>query len=212
MDKKLLAILKRNREKAYNNSKSILKKYDKLLESRGVYRSLNSEIYRNNISGHIELCDGILKLYEEAQLENERIVLLEDLRVVGYDESKLVELILKAFFWQPRPNNLWEYAELLYSIKNYNYIAQYLSIIKDASYEDARQMLVLLIGKSKKKEVVPILKELLEDTTIYGHALEALSNFSGKEIDCIMRNYLDCDVKWIRKIAEKHFSKRPKET
>ena len=86
-------------------------------------------------------------------------------------------------------------------------MSQYLSIIKDESYGEDRQMLILLVGKSKKAYVIPVLKELLSDSTVCGHALYALSNFSGDEIDCIMHKYIDNNITWIREIAEKYLSK-----
>lgn len=207
MDKKLLSLLKEKRKMLYANPDSILKKYDEYLELNGIYHSLNSDIFRKSIKGHFELCDGILKLYDESKLENERLVLLEDLWAIGYDKNKLVELTLSAFYFEDRPINLWEYADLLYAIKDFRYLSQYLDIIRDASYGSDRQMLILLVGKSKKEYVVPILTELLSDSTVYGHALQALSNFYGEEIIHIMRKYASCNTTWIRRIAQKYLSK-----
>lgn len=206
MDKKLLLLLKKKRKSAYANSDSILKEYDECLENNGIYHSLNIDKFKMSIKGHIELCDEILKLYYKANLENERIVLLEDLSVIGYDKNRLTELVLSVFYAEKRPTNLWEYADLLYSMKNYRYLPQYLDIIKDKSYGEDRQMLILLVGKSKNKDVIQVLTELLDDSTVYGHALEALSNFKQDEIASIMSRYKDCHVKWIQKIAKKYLS------
>lgn len=207
MDKALLAILKKNREMAHRNPKSILKEYDKYLEAHGIYHSLNTDIFAKSIKGHVELVDGILALYNIAKLENERILLLEDLLTIGYDKNKLVELILAVFNAEERPSNLWEYGDLLYSIKNFHYMSYYLDIIKNKMFGEARQMLILLVGKSKRRSVIPVLTELLDDPTVFGHALDALSNFSGVEINHIMHKYIDCNIAWIREIAEKYLSK-----
>ena len=207
MDKALLSILKKNRQIAHRNPKSILKKYDEYLETHGIYHSLNSDIFAKSIKGHVELADGILALYNIAKLENERILLLEDLLTIGYDKNKLVELILAVFNAEESPDNLWEYGDLLYSIKNFRYMSHYLDIIKNKAFGEARQMLIILVGKSKRKSVIPVLTELLDDPTVFGHALDALSNFSGVEIDHIMRKYMDYNVAWVQKIAVMYFSK-----
>ena len=83
-------------------------------------------------------------------------------------------------------------------------MSEYIDIINDESYGEARQMLILLLGKSKNKDIIPILIRLLDDSTVYGHALDALSNFEGEEIQQIMHKYIDCDVRWIRQIAERY--------
>lgn len=208
MDKQLLSLLNEKRQAAYADSDSILKRYDDFLESNGIYHSLNRDVFEKSIKGRIELCDGMVKLYNEAKLDNERLALLEDLSIIGYDEDKLAQLAINAFYIEPRPTDLWEYADLLYSMKNYRYLPQYLDIIKDKSYGEERQMLILLVGKSKNDKVIPILTELLNDSTVYGHALDALSNFQRDEIDGIMSKYENCQVCWIREIAKKYLSSR----
>jgi hypothetical protein len=205
--RELLKFLNTKRNGSHINPDSILKEYDAFWEMNGIYRSSDIVSFRKKIKGHTELCEDIIKLYNKSKLENEQITLLEDLLAIGYDKDKLVELILNMFYAKNPPTNLWEYADLLYSIKNFRYMSQYLTIIKDESYGEDRQMLILLVGKSKKAYVVPILKELLSDLTVYGHALDALSNFSGDEINHIMHKYIDCNIAWIREIAEKYLSK-----
>lgn len=99
MDKKLLAILKSNRKQQYENPDSIMRKYDAFLEKNKIYHSLNKGLFDKSINGRVDLCDGMLKLYSKAKLENERIMLLNDLFVIDYNKDKLVELILEAFFF-----------------------------------------------------------------------------------------------------------------
>lgn len=202
--KATLTLLNDLRTEVYSKQGSLLKEYHNFLLSNNIYPSLDQEIIREKLKAKKSLSDRILQFYHKARLENERISFLEDLRAVGYDKNLLVELILEAFYNKNRPSNLWEYADLLYSIKNFRYMPQYLAIIKDSSFGSDRQMLVLLVGKSKEEYVIPVLKELLNDSTVSGHALDALSHFSGEDIACIMKEYLNSDIRWIRKIAEKY--------
>lgn len=201
------SFLRKKKKEIYNDPRSVLKKYDKYLEEHGIYHTDDSMLFKEKIKGHIELSDRILLLYKEAVLENEKIALLEDLYATGYDKDKLAELVLDVFFNKNDSLELWEYGDLLYRMKRYKYLEQYISIIQDDSYGEARQMVVLLVGKSKKEKVIPVLKELLNDSTIEGHVVDALTNFSGEDIDCIMQKYVDSDIVWIRNIAKKYLKK-----
>lgn len=196
--------LKKRKKEIYKDPRSVLKKYDRYLEEHGIYNTDDSMLLKKKLKGHIELSDMILSLYREAVLENEKIALLEDLYATGYDKDKLTEIVLDVFFSKKDSLELWEYGDLLYRMKRYKYLEQYISIIQDNSYGEARQMVVLLVGKSKKEKVIPVLKKLLKDDTIEGHVVDALTNFSGEDINNIMKKYLDSDVVWIRNIARKY--------
>lgn len=208
MNSKWIALLREKRNDVSMNPDSILKKYDNFLNAHGIYFALDRMYFHKSIKGHTELCEGILDLYAEATLENEKLVLLEDLATIGYNTNKLSEMILHIFRDEPLPTNLWEYADLLYTLNNFRYLSEYLTIISNKRYGDARQMLILLVGKSKNKCVIPVLKELLNDSSVYGHALEALSNFREKEIEKIMCGYLSSNIIWIKQIAEKYLRRQ----
>lgn len=202
--------LKDMRVKVYNTPGSCLKEYHDFLNSNGINIALCHTKIQKQLKNRRELCEKTLLFYDRAKLPNERLALLEDLQIMGYDKNKLVELILNEFYRRDCQGDLWEYADMLYSLRNFIYITQYLDIILDKSYGDARQMLILLVGESRKEFVVPVLKELLNDSTVYGHALDALSNFTGADIETIMCEYRGCNVEWVREIAEKYLSKNNK--
>jgi|GEM_PF-3380979 hypothetical protein len=211
MEKDIYQLAEKQRLLAYKNPDSISKEYDAFLEKNNIYHSLNRKLFEKSLHGHIELCDGILDIYKKTSLENEKISLLEDLFVIGYDRNALVELILLVFKSQNRPSNLWEYGDLLYKIGNFNYLHDYLELVKDKSLGSDRQMLLLLLGKSKNKTVIPVLIELLSDNSVCGHALDALSNFSGNEIEESMLKYSKSDITWVRNIAKRYLDKTKKD-
>lgn len=184
-----------------------MKEYDAFLEFNGIYNSHDVVSFRKKLKDRTDLCEKILYFYNTAKLENERLALLEDLSATGYDKNKIVEIILEAFFSDNPPTNLWHYGDLLYSLKRYKYLPEYLKIVSNSAYGSNRQMVVLLLGKSKKTEVIPVLLELTEDKTVYGHAIQALTNFEGEQIVDVMQKYKDCDVKWISKVAKKYLVK-----
>ena len=207
IDKKLLDLLKKKRKENYDNPNSIALKYDRFLEEHGVYRSFNQAIFEKSIKGRLDLCEGILSIYNEATLDNEKISILWDLKTIGYNKDKLVELALSEFDSDNISINLWSFADLLYSIKNFNYMSNYLKIVKNKTYGTARQMLVLLIGKSKISEIVPDLIALLDDQDVQGHVISALSNFPCDEVTEIMKKYSKHNTTWIRNEAKKYLSK-----
>lgn len=208
MNKSLLQLVENKRKSLYNNPRSIIREYTAFLESRGIYYSLNRAVFERSIKNKYELSSGILTIFHKATLDNERIALIRDLAVSGYDRNLIIELILKQFWMIPRPSNLWEYSDMLYSLQDYSFLSEYITIVSDSSFGRARQMLILLLGKSKSEEILPILIKLTDDRTVYGHALEALSNFRGERIDKIMEKYIACETKWVRDIANEYLNHR----
>lgn len=186
---------------------SCLKEYHEFLSTKKICISLYHDNIRKQLKERSDLCDDVVLFYRKAKLDNEKISFLEDLIAMGYNKNKIAELALENFYLHPTPSNLWGYADLLYSLRVFSYLRQYVEIIQNRSLGEARQMLILLVGKSKKDHVVDVLKSLLDDQTVYGHALDALSNFPCEETNVIMCNHKDCSVDWIRKIAEDYLKK-----
>lgn len=104
----------------------------------GIYHGYDPMSFRKRLKGHKELCEGILVFYQKAVLENEKFSILEDLYVAGYDKNKLVEMILYVFYTRAEQTYLWEYGDLLYSIKNFKYLPQYIELAQNKSYGSAR--------------------------------------------------------------------------
>lgn len=208
VNNQLMDFLNNIKDEVYINMNSIRKEYDEFLEFNGIYHSNDIASFRKMLKGRLDLCEKILYFYHSAKLDNERLSILEDLIATGYDKDRIVEIILETFFSDTPPIDLWHYGDMLYNLKRYKYLPEYIKIVSDNRYGTDRQMVVLLLGKSKKPEVVPILLELTHDKTVYGHAIEALSNFEGEQIVDVMQKNKDCDVKWISKVVRKYLEKR----
>lgn len=208
VNNQLMDFLNNIKDEVYINTNSIMKEYDEFLEFNGIYHSNDIASFRKKLKGRLDLCEKMLYFYHSAKLDNERLSILEDLIATGYDKDRIVEIILETFFLDTPPINLWHYGDMLYILKRYKYLPEYIKIVSDNRYGTDRQMVVLLLGKSKKPEVVPVLLELTCDKTVYGHAIEALTNFEGEQIVDVMQKYKDCDVKWISKVARKYLEKR----
>lgn len=206
--KEFIELLEKQKLDIYSDPDSVLSEFEDYLYSKGLELSVDSVTFHKILKGRMDLCEDVLSFYYKSKLPNEKISFLDDLFVIGYDKNKLTEIILDSFFSGNRPSNLWEYGELLHRLKNFKYLSMYLKIITDDTLGTARQMVVLLVGKSKKAETVPFLKSLLNDQDVYGHALEALANFEGQDIEEIMYYFLNCKVTWIKNTAKNYLKKR----
>ena len=201
MDRKLLKLLKRKRQNAYNNPNSILKEFDTFLESKVIYRSFNESLFIKQIKNKKELWDYTLIEYYKATLDNEREFLLYCLFHMGYDKCVLAKMVLDIFQSEKENIYLWHYADLLYSLKVYSFMNDYINLIKNKSYGQSREMLVLLIGESKSPLVIPHLLEVAHDEEILGHTLIALSNFNDPKIISLMKKHTNSKIKWIADTA-----------
>ena len=210
----LIDFLEKRRQEIYKDERSILKKYDELLMKYGVVRGYDGVTYKKKIKrkakNNKSLINEIVSLYQKAQLQNEKETLLDDLFEAGYDQDKLIQLIIDAFKKSNGEENLWQYGDLLYRVKNYDYMDEYEKIAKETKYASARQIVVALIGESKKEAEIPFLISLLEDEEIEGHVIWALSNYRKSEVYEIMQKYIDHPRKWIRDIALKYVAKYEK--
>lgn len=205
--KQLKAIVEEKRKQQYSNPLSILKEYDELLLKHDIVRGYDTVSYKKELRKKKDIIPQLIELYKKALLPNEKEFLLDDLYDAGCNQNQLVEMILGAFDTNSQEDNLWAYGDLLYKIKNYDYLDSYEKIVSNKKYAESRQMIVLLIGKSKKENEIPFLISLLGDKDIEGHVILALSNYKTREIYQIMKEYKNHSQKWIRDIAVKYLNK-----
>ena len=71
----------------------------------------------------------------------------------------------------------------------------------DRNYGDARQMVALALGKSKRPEAVDVLLQLMDDHDISGHAVFALSKRPNPRAREALEEKLTDDRPWVRKKA-----------
>lgn len=206
MNKKLLELLEFKRQQAYNDPKSIQKELDVFLESNGVYRSFNEDIFMKKIKGKSHLCNYTLSLYFKATLDNEKVLLLRCLLEMGYSENAIIEMVLNIFQLEKENENLWNYADFLYRLKNYSYLDDYVKLIMDQTLGTNREMIILLVGESKALSVIPYLLELAQDDEILGHVLIALTNFKDSRIITLMKKHTDHQKKWVADIAQNYLT------
>jgi len=120
-----------------------------------------------------------VRLFKQARYSYEKWFFASFFRFKGHDE--LVPLLLDEFYSEPPGFDRWQIGDIIEGIRSKKYIDDYMRIISDPAYGKDRQMVVLLVGKLKAEEAVPVLIELLEDEGVRLHAIIALGNFKREE-------------------------------
>lgn len=81
------------------------------------------------------------------------------------------------------------------------------TIARDKSFENARQMVVIGFGKSKRPEAVHVLLDLLSDPQVDGHAVKALGKLKAPEAKAALESKLQDPRAWVRTAAKAALAK-----
>jgi len=85
----------------------------------------------------------------------------------------------------------WWISDDLYQIRSRRFVDDYLEIIAQSEYGDARQLIILLLGKLKEERAVPVLIGLLEDEGVRLHAICALGDYKREEFRPYFERFKD---------------------
>ena len=97
----------------------------------------------------------------------------------------------------------WAIADTLYGFASPNYWKDYVNIISNPEYGIDRQMIILLVGKLKIQEAIPVLITLLDDECVTLHALCALSRYKKPEFREFFERFVNSPNTTWRKQAMK---------
>ena len=122
----------------------------------------------------------VIKYYKMAKLKNEKQYLMGWFHHRGLEE--VVPMLLEDYYSNNSNIDKWAIGDRLYTICSKKYIDDYLKIIANSSYGQDRQMIILLVGKLKVKEAIPILINLLEDEAVRLQAIVALGKFKQENL------------------------------
>lgn len=111
--------------------------------------------------------------------------------------------LLFAEFERSDCDNRWQIGDMLYETADRSCFRRYSEISADARYGSDRQMIVLIFGKLRLYEAKPLLVALLDDETVYGHALDSLSRICDEGDICHFQRFADSGQIWVRKTARK---------
>lgn len=94
--------------------------------------------------------------------------------------------------------------DVLYDDSIYDKVAK---LVKDPTYGVARQMAVLGLGRSKRKDASQLLMSLLGDSEVNGHAVQALAKLRDPASKAALESMRHDSRAWVRKAAAKGLSR-----
>lgn len=145
------------------------------------------------------------KYYQQVKYFNEKDYFMSFFHFKGFEE---VIPMLLADFYSDIPQLTRDFiGDTLYQIRSKKYIGDYLEIITNVEYCHSRQMVVLLVGKLKVENAIPILIKLLEDDDVKGHAIAALGEYKKEEFRKHFERFQDNKNSFIRREALKALKK-----
>ena len=147
----------------------------------------------------------VIKYYKKATLKNEKTYLLGWFHYKGLDE--VVPMLLEDYYSDSSNVDKWAIGDRLYQIRSKKYIDDYIKIVSDSSYGYDRQMVVLLLGKLKVEESIPILIDLLDDEQVQLHAIIALGQFKREEFRPLFERFQNSTKSGLRKYAKEALKK-----
>lgn len=148
----------------------------------------------------------ITNYYEQNQLDdNEKSCVLYALVQLNIQRDKICKIILHEIFYNNCISEMfiWELCDMLYELKQKQYKKSYIAIAQRITFGSGRQMIFLLMGKLRDDCYIPTILNSLNDNTVNGHALLALSAYKDKKYDIYFKKFLKDKRRWVRGIAEK---------
>lgn len=170
-----------------------------------LYAELIKELEAQGYTGNLDKCGGI-KVDENGQLvkipyppdEYDEILIkysgvfereFSNIHILNClakpKKYELIPHILHQYHNTSQDGYRWHLGDALYTIGfRKEYCSEYIDIVKAQKYGRARQMVVCLLGKSKRSEALPVLLELMHkwDYDVFPHVMYALSFFKDDAI------------------------------
>jgi hypothetical protein len=104
----------------------------------------------------------------------------------------------------------WVIGNSLSIIQDKSAVEDMVGIASNKEHGYTRQMVVVVLGKLKVKQAIPLLIELLKDEDVSGHSLMALSYFNDPSLIQYIEPLTTHKVTWIRNEAKKAIKKLEK--
>jgi HEAT repeat protein len=97
----------------------------------------------------------------------------------------------------------WAIGNSLATIAPKEALPELIEIMADQKHGSARQMIAEALGRIGDRSSIGVLIEVLKDNKVAGHAVEALGKIGDESAIEPIKPFLDHDMRWIRKAAEK---------
>lgn len=194
----------------YGQKSESIYKLEKILNDNDIITNEMFQIFPNN-NQRIDTYNILVNFYNENKLyDNEKLTILRELVKLNIKKKEICIIILqeiKKIMKNDDTSICWELCDLLYSLKQGEFITDYIQIATCERLKSSRQMIFLLMGKLKEICFIPIILNNLNDESVNGHALSALSNYPDEKYDVYFLPFLNDRRKWVKKLAQKRLKK-----
>lgn len=146
-----------------------------------------------------------IRYYQQVKHFNEKDYFMSFFHFKGFEE--VIPMLLVDFYSDIPQLTRNFIGDTLYQIRSKKYVGDYLKIIANSEYSHSRQMVVLLVGKLKVENAIPILIKLLDDEDVRGHAIAALGEYKKVELRKHFERFQDNKNSFIRREALKALKK-----
>jgi hypothetical protein len=138
--------------------------------------------------------------------------------VAAFPEQSTIKLKSGNIIWHRYEFLIWgigeSFRKVLKQHKNLRRDNELFKIIKQIAsnpvYGKGRESFVMLLGQYGDRDSVGVLKQLLEDQEVQGHAIYALRLLGVPEVQENIRPFLQSRKTWVRNEAKKYFQKLEK--
>jgi HEAT repeat protein len=101
----------------------------------------------------------------------------------------------------------WAIGNALSIVADDSVFDELVRIVENRAFGKARQMVVIALGRSKRREAVPVLIGLLDDDDVSGHAVKALAKLRSHDARPALERMVNDPRSWVRKEAQKALAK-----
>jgi HEAT repeat protein len=122
------------------------------------------------------------------------------------EEPNIVPLLIDEFRSTTDPQTRWAIANALEVLADDAHFEAVASLVTDPESGDARQMLTLALAKMEHPDRDALLRRLLDDPLVAGHAVMAIGKAGAVQLSSDIQRFLEHERAWIRVEARKALS------
>lgn len=154
---------------------------------------------------HIFLIPILIKYIPRFKTFNRKEFIIRALGVKGFTEA--TPFLLEEFYNNDNTNYKWAIGNSFEIILDSRYEEEYIEIVKNSNHGISRQMIVLTLGRLRSEKAVNVLLNLLDDEEVNGHAIIALGYYKDKKLITHIEPFLQHELEWKKREAEKSIKK-----
>ena len=193
------------KEKQYyaDHPDSLIPQFEGELQALGLSFEISNQILGYMPRHKKTILPIAMKYYQKAKQENrtdEQTHFLQFFHYHGFDE--IVPMLLADYKASTTTElTRWLISDCLYQIRSKNFLDDYINLVSNPQYGINRQMLVLLLGKLKSDDAIPVLLTLLDDHDVSLQVITALGEYRRLEFKPYFERFISSKHNGIKKAA-----------